>query len=100
MRHPVKGLAKPAANVYTYSIPISRRMISLRKKKLPLFGSGIEPRCEYCAHNLCPPGPPVCRFGLDTEDAEDCRRFGYDPLLRKPKVQPPLPEFDPEEFKL
>lgn len=75
-------------------------MIPLRKKKPRLFGSGISPSCEYCAHDLSHSDPPVCRFGLELSEDGKCRRFCYDPLLRKPRTQPPLPEFDPEEFKL
>lgn len=75
-------------------------MMSLRKKDTPLFGQGIPPSCEYCDYNLSPSGPPVCRLGLKLSEEGKCRRYRYDPISREPKNLPPLPEHDPEEFKL
>lgn len=77
-------------------------MMKLRKKKpdTPLFGSGVPQSCAYCDHNLSPSGPTACRFGLRPPENAPCRRYRYNPLLRAPKPAPPLPEFDPEDFKL
>lgn len=72
----------------------------MRKKDLPLFGSSVPPNCAYCDHNLSPSGPTACRFGLKLPEDGKCRRYRYNPILRQPKNTPPLPEFDPEEFKL
>lgn len=74
----------------------------MRKKKpdTPLFGSAVPPSCDYCDNNLCPSGPAACRFGLKLSEEGKCKRYRYDPMLREPKIMPPLPEHDPDEFKL
>lgn len=70
------------------------------KKKLPLFGDGIEPSCKYCAHG---PGPAEScafrRFGAGETEAS-CRAFRYDPLMRAPVSLPPVKKHSPDEFEL
>lgn len=75
-------------------------MMSLRKKTPPLFGRDIPPDCAYCDYNASAPERPVCRLGLKRPENGKCARYRYNPLLREPKTPPPLPEHDPEEFKL
>lgn len=77
-------------------------MMNLRKKRsgAPLFGAAVPPSCAYCDHNLSPSGPAACRFGLKLSEEGKCKRYRYNPILREPKNLPPLPEHDPEEFKL
>jgi len=77
-------------------------MVKLRKRKSnqPLFGSGVPISCAYCDHNLSPSGPTACRFGLKLSENGQCKRYRYNPLLRRPHAAPPLPGHDPEEFKL
>lgn len=72
----------------------------MRKKAAPLFGSSLPVSCAYCEHNLSPEGDAVCRFKLSLSPEGRCKRYRYNPMLRAPKPQPVLPEFDPEEFKL
>lgn len=62
------------------------------------FGRGIQPRCAYCAHAAAE--APGCTLGLSFPEEGACRRFRYDPLRRAPLVRPPLPKFDPDDFKL
>lgn len=70
------------------------------KKNAPLFGASVPPNCLYCENNLVGKDPAVCRFGLEPPQKGTCKRYRYNPMLRQPKAQPPLPEFDPDEFKL
>ena len=62
----------------------------------------IEPKCEYCKHGsmsadgkniLCP------KKGVLTPDFF-CKKFCYDPIKRKPRKGPELPEFSPEDFSI
>lgn len=72
----------------------------MRKKTSPLFGGSVPVSCVYCDYNASPAGDPVCRLGLKLPESGKCGRYRYNPLLREPKNPPPLPEHDPEEFKL
>ena len=65
-----------------------------------LFGNNIEPDCSYCSHCISDElGSRICVKNKYIENGK-CRRFKYDPLLRKPFKPPVLPKFDPEDFKL
>lgn len=70
------------------------------KKKL--FGTHIEPNCEYCSNNVERDGKQACRHHLTPGKDGSCRKFSYDPLRRTPIALPLLPdmEFDEDEFKL
>lgn len=66
-----------------------------------LFGNSIQPSCEYCSRNTTPNGEePTCAFLQHMDENEDCTYFAYDPLLRKPKVLPPLKQYREEDFTL
>ena len=71
----------------------------MKTKKGEFFGNRIEASCEYCINSLSYDGSLSCRRGLSCLE-KDCRKFQYDPLKREPVVQPPLPKFDPDTFKL
>ncbi len=68
-----------------------------------LFGSDIEPKCEYCAKCVLTADKKTAlceRKGFTAPDGS-CRKFEYDPLKRTPRAkQPPLPEFKDEDFSL
>ncbi|MCI1982946.1 MAG: hypothetical protein LKJ45_07265 [Oscillospiraceae bacterium] len=63
------------------------------KKKKNLFGSSIEPNCEYCANY----SGTFCHLG---RKGPSCSHFRYDPLKRSPFCPPELKKHDPDEFKL
>lgn len=77
-----------------------------------LFGNSIAPSCEYCSHNITPNAEPDCDIPADVNksrakpfarqlDADGkCPFFSYDPLLRKPKVLPPLQKYSKDDFSL
>ena len=71
-----------------------------------LFGNTIPPSCDYCSHNKMPDGSPVCavpskaKFAGQIDEDGNCPFFSYDPLLRKPKVLPPLQRYNKEDFSL
>jgi hypothetical protein len=68
-----------------------------------IFDKKIAPRCEYCRFgNLIDDDHVICvkRGVVGSDDA--CRRFRYDPLKRRPEIQPafrPLDHND-DEFAL
>ena len=78
----------------------SQERFGMSKK---LFGSGIEPKCEYCTECVLTADKKTAlckRKGFTTPDGS-CRKFEYDPLKRTPRAkQPPLPEFTDEDFSL
>ncbi|MDD5953252.1 MAG: hypothetical protein PUC32_06360 [Oscillospiraceae bacterium] len=63
-----------------------------------LFGNTITPSCSICRHNETPELSPTCPHAREGRD--HCRRFSYDPLLRKPKALPPLQQYSDEDFSL
>lgn len=71
-------------------------------KKSKLFGSDIEPACEYCLNgSSAEDGLTVaCRYRGIKSINDKCRRFKYDPLKRVPKRQPDLPTYNEDDFKL
>lgn len=65
-----------------------------------LFGNNIEPDCSYCTHCIeDSEGRRICIKSASLQNGK-CRKFSYDPLLRKPFKPPVLPQFDPEDFRL
>ena len=60
-----------------------------------LFGNNIAVDCSYWAAN----GEQICVKNKAVIDGK-CRKFSYNPLLRKPFKPPVLPKFDPEDFQL
>lgn len=72
-----------------------------RKKKHPLFGGSIPPSCAYCQHNSGGEGQVACALRRQPE-GEACKKYRYDPLLRKPRVAPSLrtSQYRPEDFQL
>lgn len=66
-----------------------------------LFDQNIPPACEYCTHIArAADGTLRCPRRGAVQPFEHCRAFVYDPLRRVPRRQPPMPEYDPEEFQL
>ncbi len=65
-----------------------------------LYGSNIEPSCEYCSNNKTPGDTPTCTAHCVMEQAGNCKKFNYDPLMRTPKPKPPLRRFSKEDFAL
>lgn len=63
------------------------------KKKVKLFGDGVEPDCAYCTHA----SGETCGLG---SSERPCGNFCYDPLKRTPGAAPALKHHDPDEFKL
>lgn len=70
--------------------------------KYKLFGSRIEPACEYCDKGkatkdkqmiLCPKHGAVYPY-------YSCRSFTYSPLLRIPKPLLKLKKYSDDDFKL
>ena len=72
-----------------------------KKKKQPLFGGNVEPRCAYCQHNSGKNGDVICALRQKPQE-EACKKYQYDPLLREPQVAPPLrtSQYSPEDFQL
>ena len=72
-----------------------------KKKKAPLFGGSVEPSCAYCRHNSGSEGQVLCSLRKERKDGS-CKNYQYDPLMREPRVAPPLrtSQFTEEDFKL
>jgi hypothetical protein len=68
--------------------------------KQKLFGSQIEPNCEYCSHSSGTGESMTCSLARTIDENGKCRHFAYDPLLRTPRSAPPLREYDENDFKL
>lgn len=67
----------------------------------PLFDQDIAPACAYCTHIArAEDGTLHCARRGSVQAFEHCGAFVYDPLRRVPRRQPPVPEYDPEEFRL
>ncbi len=68
--------------------------------KSKLFGNSIAVSCSYCDNCIInSDGEQICTKNKSVENGK-CRRFFYNPLLRKPFKPPVLPKFDPEDFQL
>lgn len=72
----------------------------MKGQKKRLFGSAVQPRCDYCAHAAGEDGCTTCLLGKKASVSGACNHFRYNPLRRVPLVQPPLPKPNPQEFKL
>lgn len=72
-----------------------------KRKKAPLFGGSVEPSCAYCRHNSGSEGQVLCSLRKERKDGS-CKNYQYDPLMREPRVAPPLrtSQFTEEDFKL
>lgn len=70
--------------------------------KKQLFGSQIEPACEYChkGHKTMDGQMVLCKSKGVVAPYYSCRKFDYDPLKRIPLRPQPLPEYSQEDFKL
>lgn len=64
---------------------------------MKIYGKDIEPDCRYCTYSA---DGDDCRKKAEAKGNSSCSRFKYNPLLRKPRRQPPLPAFSPNDFKL
>lgn len=74
-------------------IAIKRKLIN--KKKYP-------PACKYCCHGRLSPNEKtvLCIKKGITEPDYKCRKFGYDPLKRRPQLPPQPISADKKEFEL
>ena len=69
----------------------------LRKK---LFGNNISKNCSYCVNSyIDSAGDYICRIFKHSKK-DNCKKFKYDPLKRKPSIDPRIPKYDPSEFSL
>lgn len=61
-----------------------------------IFDRKIAPSCEYCRYgNLIDDEHVICvKRGVVDSDSS-CRRFRYDPLKRRPEIQP---GFKPQDY--
>lgn len=57
----------------------------------------MEPSCDYCEHSRENAG---CVKRARKRGRNFCRRFRYDPILRKPGRRQILPEQPEEDFEL
>lgn len=65
-----------------------------------LFGKNIPPDCSYCEYCVeSMDGAQFCTKNKAIINGK-CRKFSYDPLLRKPFKPPVLPKYNPEDFEL
>ncbi len=65
-----------------------------------LFGKNISPDCQYCDYCVIDiQGAQICTKNRCMVKGK-CRKFSYNPLLRKPFAQPVLPKYNPEDFVL
>ena len=60
-------------------------------KHTSLYGTRIDPNCEYCSHNTTPELSPNCAVHCEIDENGKCKKFAYDPLLRTPKKDLLLP---------
>lgn len=68
--------------------------------KTPLFGASIEVNCEYCQNTVSNGKEFLCSVGKTIKNGK-CRKFKYNPTMRKPKGEPTLSQtFTPEDFML
>ncbi|MBE6753879.1 MAG: hypothetical protein E7559_05970 [Ruminococcaceae bacterium] len=64
-----------------------------------IFDPSVQPRCEYCFHCADKGGTLIC--GKTGRAAEaPCRRYLYDPTLRKPLQHRRLPSYSPDSFRI
>ncbi|MFR5070246.1 MAG: hypothetical protein ACLTE2_11120 [Eubacteriales bacterium] len=49
-------------------------------KHTSLYGTRIDPNCEYCSHNTTPELSPNCAVHCEIDENGKCKKFAYDPL--------------------
>lgn len=65
-----------------------------------LFGKNIAVDCQYCDNCVTDAqGAQICMKNKSIVNGK-CRKFEYNPLLRKPFKPPVLPKYNPEDFIL
>ncbi len=83
----------------------SNLLIKLRKRSCKrsgkLFSKNIEPACEYCINGKkSQNGMILCTKVGVVMPTFSCKKFGYNPLKRKPKkVNYKLPKYSQEDFE-
>lgn len=70
------------------------------KLKIKPFGNNIAPACEYCALVTLTKNQYICSKKGNVDKSNKCFRYKYDPLKRVPKVQPKIPEYKSDDFKI
>ncbi len=67
-----------------------------------LFGSRVEPACEYCKFGKLSADRKMvfCEKKGVVSTYYSCRRYVYDPLKREPQRINALGEFSKEDFEL
>ncbi|MDR2525774.1 MAG: hypothetical protein LBC83_06295 [Oscillospiraceae bacterium] len=70
------------------------------KKKRLFKSAAFAPACEYCLRGKHSPdgGCVLCAERGVMLMQSSCKKYVYDPLKRRPRPSPALPEFDPEQF--
>lgn len=71
-------------------------------KKTALFGSSIQPACQYCENGkLTTDGNFVlCEKRGSLRPSDSCKKYVYSPFKRVPKRFAPLPTYDKKDFQL
>ncbi|MDE7390486.1 MAG: hypothetical protein K2M82_06060 [Lachnospiraceae bacterium] len=65
-----------------------------------LFGKNIAVDCQYCDNCIIDSqGAQICIKNKCITNGK-CRKFAYNPLMRKPFKLPVLPKYNPEDFML
>jgi hypothetical protein len=73
-----------------------------RKKEKKLFGDNITPDCSYCANNAGGIDQVFCSLEKEMKNGK-CRKYCYNPLLRKPAnavISLKKDNFSQEDFSL
>jgi hypothetical protein len=68
-----------------------------------LFSENVEKNCAYCVHGKASAkGNEIfCKYKGVSFNGENCRKYKYDPLLRKPRKKAVLRTgFSEEDFSL
>ncbi len=68
-------------------------------KKIKLFGNNIEVSCNYCSHSKIKNNTQFCTMNKVLKNGK-CRKFEYNPIMRKPNTTAQLPKYKPEDFAL
>lgn len=67
-----------------------------------LFGSNIEPACEYCVNGKKSENEMILCAKVGVVDPSFCcKKFDYDPLKRKPhKMNHKIKQYSLQDFKI
>lgn len=70
------------------------------KKYKKLLGVGIPHNCDYCQNCVVEGGTNFCKFKKSINKKGICKKFDYNPVMRK--IQPPIipAKFDESDFTL